>query len=59
MAVRHMRQYLFWFRQRILLIAADSAGCGAVLAVDAILVSNKVREFGRVNGLRVENWMRS
>ncbi|HUY95077.1 MAG TPA: type II toxin-antitoxin system VapC family toxin [Terracidiphilus sp.] len=36
-----------------LLIAAH------VLAVDAILVTDNVREFRRVEGLRVENWLRS
>jgi len=36
-----------------LLIAAH------VLAVDAVLVTDNVREFGRVKGLRVENWLRS
>lgn len=36
-----------------LLIAAH------VLAVDAILVTDNIREFKRVKGLRVENWLRS
>lgn len=36
-----------------LLIAAH------VVAVDAILVTDNVREFKRVAGLRVENWLRS
>ncbi len=36
-----------------LLIAAN------VLAVDAILVTDNIREFKRVEGLRVENWLRS
>jgi tRNA(fMet)-specific endonuclease VapC len=35
-----------------LLIAAH------VLAIDAILVTDNVREFKRVKGLRVENWLR-
>jgi len=35
-----------------LLIAAH------VLALDAILVTDNVREFKRVEGLRVENWLR-
>lgn len=36
-----------------LLIAAH------VLALDAILVTDNVRDFKRVEGLRVENWLRS
>jgi len=28
------------------------------LAIDATLVTDNVREFGRVEGLRVENWLR-
>lgn len=36
-----------------LLIAAH------VLAADAVLVTDNVREFKRVKGLRVENWLRS
>jgi tRNA(fMet)-specific endonuclease VapC len=36
-----------------LLIAAHA------LAVDAVLVTDNVREFKRVKGLRVENWVRS
>jgi tRNA(fMet)-specific endonuclease VapC len=36
-----------------LLIAAH------VLALDAILVTDNTREFKRVHGLRVENWLRS
>lgn len=36
-----------------LLIAAH------VLAIDAVLVTDNVREFKRVKGLRVENWLRS
>ncbi|HEV2136462.1 MAG TPA: hypothetical protein VGR47_19720 [Terracidiphilus sp.] len=36
-----------------LLIAAH------VLALDAVLVTDNVREFKRVKGLRVENWLRS
>jgi tRNA(fMet)-specific endonuclease VapC len=36
-----------------LLIAAH------VLAVDAVLVTDNIREFKRVEGLRVENWLRS
>jgi tRNA(fMet)-specific endonuclease VapC len=36
-----------------LLIAAH------VLAIDAVLVTDNVREFKRVEGLRVENWLRS
>ncbi len=36
-----------------LLIAAH------VLALDAILVTDNVREFKRVKGLRVENWLRA
>lgn len=36
-----------------LLIAAH------VLAIDAILITDNVREFRRVEGLRVENWLRS
>jgi len=35
-----------------MLIAAEA------LAQDAILVSDNVREFSRVKGLRLENWMR-
>jgi len=35
-----------------LLIAAH------VLAVDAVLVTDNVREFKRVEGLRIENWLR-
>jgi tRNA(fMet)-specific endonuclease VapC len=29
------------------------------LALDAILVTDNVREFKRVKGLRIENWLRS
>ena len=29
------------------------------LAEDAVLVSNNIREFSRINGLRVENWMQA
>ncbi len=29
------------------------------LAEDAVLVSNNIREFSRINGLKVENWMQS
>jgi tRNA(fMet)-specific endonuclease VapC len=36
-----------------LLIAAQA------LAIDAVLVTDNVREFKRVKGLRVENWLRS
>lgn len=36
-----------------LLIAAHA------LAIDAVLVTDNVREFKRVKGLRVENWLRS
>lgn len=36
-----------------LLIAAQA------LAIDAVLVTDNVREFRRVKGLRVENWLRS
>jgi tRNA(fMet)-specific endonuclease VapC len=36
-----------------LLIAAQT------LALDAILVTDNIREFKRVKGLRVENWLRS
>ena len=36
-----------------LLIAAQ------VLAVDAILVTDNVREFKRIKGMRIENWLRS
>jgi tRNA(fMet)-specific endonuclease VapC len=36
-----------------LLIAAQA------LAIDAILITDNVREFKRVKGLRVENWVRS
>ena len=36
-----------------LLIAAH------VLAIDAVLVTDNVREFKRVKGLRVENWLRA
>ena len=36
-----------------LLIAAQA------LALDAILVTDNVREFSRVEGLRLENWLRS
>jgi len=36
-----------------LLIAAQ------VLAIDAVLVTDNVREFKRVKGLRIENWLRS
>lgn len=36
-----------------LLIAAQ------VLAIDAVLVTDNVREFKRVKGLRVENWLRA
>lgn len=36
-----------------LLIAAQA------LATDAVLVTDNVREFKRVKGLRVENWLRS
>jgi tRNA(fMet)-specific endonuclease VapC len=36
-----------------LLIAAQA------LAIDAILVTDNIREFKRVKGLRVENWLRS
>lgn len=36
-----------------LLIAAHT------LAIDAVLVTDNVREFKRVKGLRVENWLRS
>lgn len=35
-----------------LLIAAQA------LAINAVLVTDNVREFKRVNGLRVENWLR-
>lgn len=35
-----------------LLIAAQA------LALDMVLVTNNEREFGRVNGLRVENWLK-
>jgi tRNA(fMet)-specific endonuclease VapC len=36
-----------------LLIAAQ------VLAIDAILVTDNVREFKRIKGMRIENWLRS
>ncbi|MGA7340108.1 MAG: type II toxin-antitoxin system VapC family toxin [Terracidiphilus sp.] len=36
-----------------LLIAAH------ILAIDAVLVTDNVREFKRVKGLRAENWLRS
>ena len=36
-----------------LLIAAQ------VLAIDAVLVTDNVREFKRIKGLRIENWLRS
>jgi tRNA(fMet)-specific endonuclease VapC len=29
------------------------------LAEDAVLVSNNIREFSRINGLKVENWMQA
>ena len=39
--------------QNDMLIAAHA------LALDAILVTDNVREFKRVKGLRIENWLRS
>lgn len=39
--------------QNDMLIAAHA------LALDAILVSDNEREFSRVSGLRIENWMRT
>ena len=39
--------------QNDMLIAAHA------LALDAILVTDNVREFKRVKGLKVENWLRS
>ena len=39
--------------QNDMLIAAHA------LALDAILVTDNVREFKRVKGLKIENWLRS
>ena len=37
--------------------AMDTLIAAHALALDAILVTNNTREFGRVNGLRLENWV--
>ena len=34
----------------------DSAIAGHVVAVNAILVTNNIREFSRVEGLKIEDW---
>jgi tRNA(fMet)-specific endonuclease VapC len=34
----------------------DSAIAGHCLAIGATLITNNMREFGRVNGLQVEDW---
>jgi tRNA(fMet)-specific endonuclease VapC len=36
----------------------DSMIAGNALAADCILVTNNTREFSRVQGLRLENWVR-
>jgi tRNA(fMet)-specific endonuclease VapC len=33
-----------------MLIAAQA------VALDVVLITNKVREFGRIEGLRIQNW---
>ena len=35
----------------------DAAIAGHALIADAILVTNNTREFSRVDGLRIENWL--
>lgn len=37
--------------------ALDTMIAAHALALDAILVTNNTREFARVNGLRLENWI--
>ena len=45
---------------RGLLIGANDLWIAAhALAEDAVLVSNDIREFSRINGLKVENWMQA
>jgi|SRR5580704_16925303 len=58
-AVRHYAR----LRQQLELAGTPIGGndmliAAHALALDAVLVTNNEREFGRVSGLRMENWLR-
>lgn len=55
-AVNAELQAVFAEQGKDYLVTAETLAAHAV-ALDAILVTNNTREFARVKGLRLENWL--
>ena len=49
--------YAELYKERKLIEDADILIASTVKALDFILVSDNVRHFGRIEGLRIENWL--